>query len=789
MSQSVEKLAKHVGVASSLAPPKEEKRQRRSGSGGPSSWLKRGGWAAADAAPEPPPKEDSGEPKKKRPSGRRKTAQEKAAEKAAAKEAREAAAALRASAAEAEAEAAEAETAEADAEAARRGPRELFPEGSESGDRLAAGSTSAAERDSYAVGDAAMADAEDDLMGAGEGGEGEVDGGEGGAMDDLPSGVGGGGGATPSGPDAAAKRKRARGKRVDEGDRLELKARHLKGKRKEDQLASQRAHLELAAKRAKHTSGGVSAVAAPSAEDETGAAAAEEQPSRQAQLDRLLRPKARRWVMYEWFYSLGDHGYLRDNAFGRVLQQAGMGHVTHLTRSEWSYVRLLVGKPRRLSAAFLASERAKLESHREHVRHLRRTAISGGNGSVVVGDDGTAQMAVGQRVTAFHPKERHLFTGTVLTPDGDHYRVQFDRPKLGVQLVHDHLVVPMLDGSRGIDFTSPHGTAGDGNGAGGAMGEWGGDGDGHDVNGARPSAGGGHGASAVKADTRELQLLAYVLRLLERKQLLMTELKAVCIEAERELKRVGQQVMALAAAEGGAPLIVPAEQLNPPPVRVEVSAAQQRVLGQVPTPPIVPSVGPLLVQLRSSHANEAQLLERRVAMWRQETEWLQEELRSTARALDTALAALRPTAQRFSLVLGAAAPEPLSRGLGMPYCAELRDCAHEHANVAMSATVAERGANGGANGGALPSAVRETLTSAVALLLQMHSWASSPMSAVECRVGLLAALKKLTPACEANRANYADVMATAQMLQSILCGVGVPGIPTSRNFADRSRHR
>eukprot|EP00965_Chrysotila_dentata_P105667 3490306-Pleurochrysis_carterae.AAC.1 len=60
-----------------------------------------------------------------------------------------------------------------------------------------------------------------------------------------------------------------------------------------------------------------------------------------------------------------------------------------------------------------------------------------------------------QRVTAFHPKERHLSTGTVLTPDGDHYKVQFDRPKLGVQLVKDVFVMPLLDGSRGIDFTSP----------------------------------------------------------------------------------------------------------------------------------------------------------------------------------------------------------------------------------------------------------------------------------------------------------------------------------------------
>ena len=49
-------------------------------------------------------------------------------------------------------------------------------------------------------------------------------------------------------------------------------------------------------------------------------------------------------------------------------------------------------------------------------------------------------VAVGQRVTALHPKERHLFTGTVLTPDGNHYRIQFDRQKHGVQLVRDLFV-------------------------------------------------------------------------------------------------------------------------------------------------------------------------------------------------------------------------------------------------------------------------------------------------------------------------------------------------------------
>jgi hypothetical protein len=40
----------------------------------------------------------------------------------------------------------------------------------------------------------------------------------------------------------------------------------------------------------------------------------------QAQLIRLLRPKARRWAMYEWFYSPVDFGWFRHKAFLELLQ-------------------------------------------------------------------------------------------------------------------------------------------------------------------------------------------------------------------------------------------------------------------------------------------------------------------------------------------------------------------------------------------------------------------------------------------------------------------------------------
>jgi len=163
-----------------------------------------------------------------------------------------------------------------------------------------------------------------------------------------------------------------------------------------------------------------------------------------------------------------------------------------------------------------------------------------------------------------------------------------------------------------------------------------------------------------------------------------------------------------------------------------------------------------------------------VALWRQEIEWLQEELRGTARALETALAALRPTAQRFSLALGAAAPEPQSRGLGIAYCAELKENASEHA-AAIFASVLASGP--WTSTSAPPQQLRDSLTAALSLLLQMQAWAMAPISANECRFGLVAALKKLTPTCDANRPKFNDVMATAQqLLTTVLSGVSVPGV-------------
>jgi hypothetical protein len=47
-----------------------------------------------------------------------------------------------------------------------------------------------------------------------------------------------------------------------------------------------------------------------------------------------------------------------------MLDGVGLGHVTHLTRCEWSVLRGAAGRPRRLSLTFLKQERHKLEAYR-----------------------------------------------------------------------------------------------------------------------------------------------------------------------------------------------------------------------------------------------------------------------------------------------------------------------------------------------------------------------------------------------------------------------------------------
>jgi len=55
--------------------------------------------------------------------------------------------------------------------------------------------------------------------------------------------------------------------------------------------------------------------------------------------------------MYEWFYSNIDQVYFNQNEFQECLDSLNVS-ATSLTRTEWSCIRSILGKPRRFSRFF-----------------------------------------------------------------------------------------------------------------------------------------------------------------------------------------------------------------------------------------------------------------------------------------------------------------------------------------------------------------------------------------------------------------------------------------------------
>ena len=101
---------------------------------------------------------------------------------------------------------------------------------------------------------------------------------------------------------ASARPKRSRSKWLDEGDSIELKARHIRGKRKGENVMRREANCEttLRCKADEPADNGRAFI--------------------QIQLARVLRPKTRRWTMYEWFHSPADFVWLQNSAFFEMLQ-------------------------------------------------------------------------------------------------------------------------------------------------------------------------------------------------------------------------------------------------------------------------------------------------------------------------------------------------------------------------------------------------------------------------------------------------------------------------------------
>ena len=106
--------------------------------------------------------------------------------------------------------------------------------------------------------------------------------------------------------------------------------------------------------------------------------------------------------------------------------------------------------------------------------------------------------------------------------------------------------------------------------------------------------------------------------------------------------------------------------------------------------------------------------------------------------------------------------------------AELKEGAAGRAAVVLSQLLAER------ESGSTPAGpLRDLLQASASLVLQLQAWAVAPMSPTECRYSLLAAVQKLTPAAEGNKARFQQVLNQTLQLQDILCAVALPPETTS----------
>ncbi|EFJ49734.1 hypothetical protein VOLCADRAFT_89488 [Volvox carteri f. nagariensis] len=177
-------------------------------------------------------------------------------------------------------------------------------------------------------------------------------------------------------------------------------------------------------------------------------------PAAEAALRHCLGPRVRRWCTYEFLYSALDRPWFLRNEL--------LLPTSKLTRLEWSVLRASLGRPRRLSLAFLREERLRLEGYRqaprrpycrpyfhtstalhrpptEHAR-LKYEEVALG---MEVPHELPRQLRVGQEVTARHPHSRQLYDGVILTVKGNKYRVQFHRGDLMTEVILDTDVMPV----------------------------------------------------------------------------------------------------------------------------------------------------------------------------------------------------------------------------------------------------------------------------------------------------------------------------------------------------------
>ena len=92
-------------------------------------------------------------------------------------------------------------------------------------------------------------------------------------------------------------------------------------------------------------------------------------------VDETISSATIKWVENEFFYSFIDSIYFSQNEFQELLDYANISKLGKLTRNEWNFIRLAVGKPRRFSRNFISGEIDKLNEFRQLVRGFLNEAI------------------------------------------------------------------------------------------------------------------------------------------------------------------------------------------------------------------------------------------------------------------------------------------------------------------------------------------------------------------------------------------------------------------------------
>ncbi|KAL3265388.1 hypothetical protein HHI36_009594 [Cryptolaemus montrouzieri] len=164
-------------------------------------------------------------------------------------------------------------------------------------------------------------------------------------------------------------------------------------------------------------------------------------------LRNLLKlPKAHKWVCYEWFYSDIDNClFSGENDFSICLKESFPELRTrYLTRTEWTKIRRMMGKPRRCSQAFFNEERLELEKKRKKIRALQQRKATDLASFKDLPSEIPMQLVIGTKVTArLRRPQDGLFTGSIDAVDTSNntYRITFERQGLGTHSVPDYEVL------------------------------------------------------------------------------------------------------------------------------------------------------------------------------------------------------------------------------------------------------------------------------------------------------------------------------------------------------------